>query len=406
MSDPPEQPNADMASALAWTLTVLAVLTVMGGAVASLMLLVYAEDAGNADSSRVLLSVGCLLSGVAVGSLLWAGGHLVRRRERTSLLAASAQRAIERRESQAAALAAFEESPVPVEPPAEPLLAPLPLASPVPTATPDDCGELDPLLREILAQLKELNENVLLTAEQRQAKRRDEHSRRGRQFAEEISSAIDAGDFRLALQSLEAFRRELPERADEQDRLGERIVQTRDAEKLAEIEARQHEVRDLMAVSSFDRAEALAAELAAKYPDRSEVTELLEHVHREGAVFLGERRDRLYRNIERLAEARQWRPALQAARKFVDAFPDGVNADAIRAMMPTIEDNARIEEVREIRDHIRDLIERRRYAEALEAAEEILRRFPGTRAAEELTRQLGRLRELARGPSGTDGFRR
>ena len=67
-------------------------------------------------------------------------------------------------------------------------------------------------------------------------------------------------------------------------------------------------------------------------------------------------------------------------------------------MLPTIQDNARIEEVREIRDQIRDLINRRRYGEAVEAAEAVVRRFPDTRAAIELGRQLNRLRELARPP--------
>ena len=93
-------------------------------------------------------------------------------------------------------------------------------------------------------------------------------------------------------------------------------------------------------------------------------------------MFHGERRERMYREIERNAEARHWRAALEAARNFIQAFPKCVDADAIRAMIPTMEDNARIEEVRELRDLIRDLIQRPRYAEAVTHAEDILRRFP------------------------------
>jgi len=110
-------------------------------------------------------------------------------------------------------------------------------------------------------------------------------------------------------------------------------------------------------------------------------------------------RDSLYREVQRHAEARRWREALEAAHRFIDAFPQSVDADAVRAMLPTIEGNARIEEVRAIRDRIRDLIERRRYAEAVEVAEDVIARFPETRAAEELCRQLDRLRELSRAPA-------
>ena len=103
--------------------------------------------------------------------------------------------------------------------------------------------------------------------------------------------------------------------------------------------------------------------------------------------------------MQRHAEARRWRAALGAAERFIEAFPGSADAEAVRAMLSTIQDNARLEEVREIRDHIRDLIERRRYAEAVQAAEDVIRRFPDTRAAGELGRQLGRLRELARTPT-------
>jgi outer membrane protein assembly factor BamD (BamD/ComL family) len=107
----------------------------------------------------------------------------------------------------------------------------------------------------------------------------------------------------------------------------------------------------------------------------------------------------MYNEVVRLAEARQWRQALKAARQYVQAFPSGAGADAVGAMLATMEDNARIEEVRELRDHIRDLLERRRYAEAVECARDVIERFPDTRAAEDLGRQMNRLRELAQSAS-------
>ena len=63
--------------------------------------------------------------------------------------------------------------------------------------------------------------------------------------------------------------------------------------------------------------------------------------------------------------------------------------------METLKDNARIEEVRQLRDQIRDLIGRRRFAEAVRVSEELIRRFPDTQAANELRSQIDRLRARA-----------
>ncbi len=399
---------------LTTTLGVLAGLSLVGGAAASVYVLVHAGAGGRSAGTDVLMSVGCLLAGVVAGCLLWLAGHLVRQRGRAALLQASAQRTLRQRQSKPAAmeleLQPAPDPPAPAAPsapPVAPRIAPPASMPPAREGPADGTGSAErQLLREILAQLRELNENLLLTPEQRHSKRRHQREELARRFAEQVEQAIDAGEFSLAEQHLAAFAEQLPEEADHLRRLQVRLIEVRDGAKLAEIEARTREVCDLMAVSSFERAEAVARELRDRYPDEPAVIELLQRVRREGEMFLRERRDRLYKEVERLAEARQWRAALDAARQFLEAFPDGVNGDALRAMMPTIEDNARIEEVREIRDHIRDLIERRRYAEALEAAEDVIQRFPDTRAAAELKEQLNRLRELSRAPAGNGPPRR
>jgi tetratricopeptide (TPR) repeat protein len=405
------QRMAALPAVLTTTLGVLAGLSVTAGGAASVYVLVHAGQGGRSAGTDVLMSVGCLLAGVVVGCLLWLAGHLVRQRGREALLHASAERTLQRRQSQRAGggleLQPVRSPPPPAAPPVVPAAPPAASVRPAPTAAANEAESVERrLLRDILAQLRELNENLLLTPEQRVSKWRHQRELLARRLTEQVERAIEAGEFSRAEGHLAALERDLPERADHARSLRARLVEVRDGAKLAEIEARSREVCDLMAVSSFDRAEAVARELRDKYPDEADVIELLQRVRREGEKFTSERRDRLYREVERLAEARQWRAALDAARQFLGAFPDGVSADALRAMMPTIEDNARIEEVREIRDHIRDLIERRRYAEALEAAEDVIRRFPDTRAAGELKEQLGRLRGLSRSPAGDSRARR
>ena len=400
-------------------LGVLAGLSVAAGLVGAMLLLVLDQQAGQVSARGIALSVAALLGGVALGCLFWGLAHLIRRQGRATLLQASAARTIEQRPAgempmpppAGGAIGPAGGAPLPspgLDAPAPPpvslsVAAGLytPPAPPVPAADAPRRGAEtveQRLLREILAQLRELNENVLLSAEQRQARRELRLEKLSRRFRERIEAAIEAGDFPAAEKHLEDFREQVPADAHHAP-LHARLAEARQAARREDIEAHSRQVVDLMAVSSFDQAERVAQELHARHLEEPAPAELLERVRREAAAFTKERRDRMYRQVERHAESRQWRQALKAAREFVDAFPDGPSADAIRAMLATMEENARIESVRELRDHIRDLIERRRYAEAAETAEEVIRRYPDLRASAELRRQLPRLRELARAPA-------
>ena len=127
---------------------------------------------------------------------------------------------------------------------------------------------------------------------------------------------------------------------------------------------------------------------------------LLGRVRRERGAYEVEQRASLYRRIEQAAAERHWRAALKAMEELVAAFPSSPEADAARAQMPTVADNARLEEVRELRDRIADLIGRRRFAEAAELARDLIDRFPDTAAAEDLRKQLDRLDELAKAGEG------
>ena len=91
---------------------------------------------------------------------------------------------------------------------------------------------------------------------------------------------------------------------------------------------------------------------------------------------------------------------LAAAERRREAHPGSPEADAVRGQLETLRANARIEEVRVLRDEIRDMIARRRFAEAVERARNVVERFPDTAAAAELRQQMAKLEELAKGRQG------
>jgi len=384
-------------------LRLAAIASFCGGVLAGMIVLLAGRPGGKMNLDHVLVAGGLVILGMLAGAALRAAGMLIRRQGRVSLLKARADRDRPARlgapigHGQAGNEPHRRLADVPEGLVFEPTFA-APRAAPSAPGGQAGPRHESQTLEDILAQLKELNENILMTDEQRRAKaqRRREKLRRG--LIDDIQAFLDAADLARAGLALDTLAEKIP--GDEQiEPLRKRLHDARRAARDEEIAAVTRRTGDLMATGAFDQAEAEVLAMAQRHPDEPAVASLLDRVRREGRVFKDERRDRMYNEVVRLAEARQWRQALSAARRYVEAFPVGAGADTIGAMLTTMEDNARIEEVRELRDHIRDLIGRRRYGEAVEYARDVIERFPDTRAAEELARQMNRLRELARSPS-------
>ena len=349
-------------------LLILAPLCALAGMGVGTWVLCSAIHARVAGPWVALVVSGCFLAGWILGALLWAAAWIVRRMH-CSLLA---QRAMLRQLSQSA-------------PPAEALVA-----SP---ARQDDPGATE-LLQRIASELSRLNSNVLLTDRQRAAKRRKLQEQSSLDLVEQIQIAIDARDFSRAEQLLERLIAEIPDEP-RHPQLVQRLADARGAAYDQDVRETARQAEDLMSVGEFAAGRKSAEELLARYPSSVEAIALLDRVRREEAAFVAEKRGRLYRQVEKHVSGKEWRLAVQTAERFLEAYPECGEADLVNAQMGTLCENARIEEVREMRDGIRELLSRRRYAEALSVARDVVDRYPGSAAGEELQRQMPRLEKLA-----------
>lgn len=322
--------------------------------------------------------VTSLLLGLLGGGVLAGLGWLVRCQQRSVIQQARLERLLGQLRDQLA------------EPP-----WPLPAES---TEPPPPQQTLDPdLLRQMLRELREINQNVLLTDEERKTRQKSLRENRASQLLGQIDSALQDAALEQAEDLLEKLREEFPD--DERiEPVRERLVETRQSVVKALVNGQIQRAGDLMSVSRFDEAISLARELREQYPDDPQTETLLQRVQREARTFRDEQRRRLLGLVQEHGRARQWRKALQAGHKLINDYPDTDEADQVRAMMPTLVDNARIEEVRDHRDRFGDLMDRRRYAEALDAAQQIIQNYPETAAADDLRKQLPRLSQLAQQP--------
>lgn len=268
-----------------------------------------------------------------------------------------------------------------------------PLAAATPTGPTPGQGD-DQAMQAILAELRQLNENLLLDEDQRAALSRQHRQALAREALAAARDALEGDDFAAAEEHL--ARAEGAGLDEQVEAVRQQITQRR-AEQLDEqLEARRQRACDLMSVARFDEAEAVAAELARQFPDAPDAGDLLSRVRRESQSYRQQQCERLLTLIGEHAQDRQWTDALQAAHRLIEQFPDSPEATKARAMMDRLVDNARIQEVRAHRDEFLQLVDRHRYGEAAELARYVVENYPETAAAEELRTQLPRLMELAR----------
>ncbi|MHC4717937.1 MAG: hypothetical protein ACYS5V_13265 [Planctomycetota bacterium] len=342
----------------------------LGAALAVLLLDLTAGRVREATAGWMVLfaSAGC-----CVGAVLWALAWLCRRRHADSLSQRQAARLLEALAGRWSVRTAPSASEAQGQ-----------ADQPSPVEVPD----------ELLREMRELNVNLLLSPDQRRAKHEHLMARRAQGLAAAATRAVE--DENLA-EAQRQFDR-LMDLAPDHPRVGplrQRVEDLRrqvEARDIADATARAEE---LMAAGQYVQADAAARELAARHPDADGARELIRRVLREAKAFQAEHRRRMFAKVEKEASGRRWRAAMVAAEELLVTYPESPEAREVRAKLSTIADNAHIEEARELRDGISDLLSRRRFNEAIEKARDLIARFPDTTAAAELNKQMDRLTKLA-----------
>ena len=250
------------------------------------------------------------------------------------------------------------------------------------------------LLQRIADELAGLREDMSLSPPQRAARAENRRQEQLTQSLREIESAIGAGQFVLAQERLAHLSRAMPEAPDAAG-LRVRLAEARATTEAQRVAKTHATVDELMSMAAFDKAIAEAEDLARQLPDSVQAAELVERTRREADTFARQQRQKLYLQVTRATEMHHWRAALEAARQLARLYAASAEADEVVAQMELLTENARIEEVRDRRDRINDMIQRRRYRLAVELAEDVIAHYPDTQAAKELTEQMDRLRELA-----------
>lgn len=290
-----------------------------------------------------------------------------------------------------------------VEPDALPDPLPMPVPEPVPVvaaAPPSPPPNAPPepgaptLNDRIIILLEEIREAALMDDEQRRTRLQQLRDERRRAGLDQLAAFAREGQWATAAQHLAMIESQFGGDASVSEARAEfqRARQGAEPDALFHTEQR---VRELVQAGAWDRAVALTNEFLGNFPASTDGRRLLAEVHREYEAYRDSTLHRLYEKVQSDVDRRQWRSALGDAQRLLEQFPDHARAARIRQQLKTIAANAEIEERQAQEIQIQLLIKSQRFAEAVELAEEVIRRFPGSPQADALEARLPQLRELA-----------
>jgi hypothetical protein len=156
------------------------------------------------------------------------------------------------------------------------------------------------------------------------------------------------------------------------------------------------EVEELVDRSDWEEARRKAQELVQGFPTNGDAQVLLQRVehewqfHRETDV-----RNRI-EQIRSAVDRKTWQEALDLAEQLSAAYPDHQLVASIRKQIPTLRDNVEIERRQSLEVRLQELIRSGHIDEAIELAEDVIRRYPHSPQAESLEKLLPRIREMAK----------
>jgi uncharacterized membrane-anchored protein YhcB (DUF1043 family) len=154
------------------------------------------------------------------------------------------------------------------------------------------------------------------------------------------------------------------------------------------------EINDLVGGADWENAMRKARQLVQGFPTSGEARAVLERVQRDHEQHCQTTAQRLFDDIRQDVDRRMWRAALSRAKRLLECFPDNRLAEQIRGQMKTLGENAEIEERQELEVRIQEMIRGNQLSEAIDLAEDVIRRFPNSPQADSLDAMLPRIREM------------
>jgi outer membrane protein assembly factor BamD (BamD/ComL family) len=335
-------------------------------------------------SIALLGPLGYLASAVGIAAVLW---ELSSRSETTSTPSPSTSATNSLSQAQLVELAfKVEELTAAVNRVKQQLESTTPGTTPASAPSPDVLNALQRLFEE----LRDLS---LLTDDQRRERAQQLREQRKAAELQSVGELIQDRHWNQATAAIADLEQQWPGDPDVLA-LRQSLNAGLSAEERETITTAAAQIETEMSLSHWTAALSAAQDLAHRFPANDRATKLLHRVEREKHIYTETAVNRLFEEIRHNIDRRIWRRALTHTQELLSKFPDHPKTDLIRKQSRTIQDNAEIEERQEQEKHIRQLIQSRRFREAIDLSEELLRRFPLSPQAQAIQKILPRIKQL------------
>jgi outer membrane protein assembly factor BamD (BamD/ComL family) len=160
------------------------------------------------------------------------------------------------------------------------------------------------------------------------------------------------------------------------------------------METSVREINELMSIMDWENALHAARQLLQGFPTNGDARSLLEHVQREHELHCHTSAQRLFDEFKHDVDQRSWRSAQNRAKRLIERYPEHRHAEQIRGQLKTLTENAEIEERQELEVRIQEMIRGGQFTDAIDLAEDVIRRYPNSPQADSLDALLPRIRQL------------
>lgn len=312
---------------------------------------------------EVLTTLAVLVSGLVAGLLLWGVAELIRKLDALPIVQVpSSGRSW-----------AIESLP--------PTAASTPLLNEAQGAT----------LVELLREVRDIS---LLTPEERTKRLETAGRALAAELEREVPRLLREHRWREARKRVQEARERFPT-FPQFEQLEKQIETMRAEVESRDVEQAERQIHDLAALEAWERAAEVVRELLERHPDSKKANDLAAVVRMKYEKSQAEQRARLMTHAQEQVRQRDWQGALQIANTIVQRYPKSPEAEALRLQIPTLVENAEIQNRQRLEAQIRALIQERRYDVAFQSANDLIDRYPNSPQAEALRAQLPKLRERA-----------
>lgn len=249
-------------------------------------------------------------------------------------------------------------------------------------------------ITELVQVTRDLRDVMLLSEHERNLRSREESRALVEQLERDIPVLLREHNWEEARHRVQQAQMRFPS-LSAWEALADQVEQARMKFESRDIENATREVNDLIALSAWDRAVLVAQEALHRHPRSEAAAELVRKVSQQREKATSDERARLMARAQDATNRRDWPEALRLVNEILERFPKSIEARDLRQQLPTLQANAEIHTRQRMEAEIRELIQQRRFNDALRKARTLVGRYPDSPQAAALQETLKKLEERA-----------